>query len=76
VHKRKRKLIIVPRETPLSPIHLENMLKLSKLGVEMVPPIPEFYSKPKSIDQIVASTVGRILERLGITNGLYMEWHS
>lgn len=74
--KEKRKLIMVPRETPLSPIHLENMLKLSKLGVEMVPPIPEFYSKPKSIDQIVASTVGRILERLGITNGLYMEWHS
>ncbi len=74
--KEKRKLIIVPRETPLSTIHLENMLKLSRLGVEMVPPMPEFYSKPKSVDQIVVSTVGRILERLGIANELYMEWQN
>lgn len=74
--KEKRKLVLVPRETPLSAVHLENMLTLSRLGVEMVPPMPEFYSKPNSIEDMVASTVGRILQRLGIANTLYMKWQS
>lgn len=72
--KEKRKLIIVPRETPLSQIHLENLLKLSQIGTDIIPPIPEFYSKPKSIDDIVNVTVGRILDRLGVSNKLYQKW--
>lgn len=74
--KEKRKLILVPRETPLSQIHLENLLKLSKIGVDIIPPIPEFYSKPKSIEDIVHSTVGRILDGLGVDNELYSRWGS
>lgn len=73
--KEKRHLILVPRETPLSTIHLRNMLTLSELGVDMVPPMPAFYSKPDSLEQIVESTVGRILASLGVENTLYKEWN-
>lgn len=72
--KEKRPLVLVPRETPLSPIHLENMLKLSKLGITIVPPMPAFYCKPKDIHTLVMQTVGRILEQLGVSNRLYEQW--
>lgn len=72
--KEKRKLILVPRETPLSTIHLRNMLTLSEMGVHLIPPMPAFYQKPKTIDEIVNGTVGRILEHLGLENGLYKKW--
>ncbi len=72
--KEKRKLILIPRETPLSSIHLKNMLILSDLNVEIVPPMPAFYQRPKTIEEIVNSTVGRVLDMLGIENTLYDSW--
>jgi len=72
--KEKRRLILVPRETPLSSIHLKNMLVLSDLNVMILPPMPAFYQKPKTIDEIVNSTVGRILASLNIDNDLYNQW--
>lgn len=72
--KEKRPMVLVPRETPLSPIHLENMLKLSRLGIDILPPMPAFYSKPDTIEDLVRSTVGRIMDRLGVNNELYERW--
>lgn len=64
--KERRKLILVVRETPLSAIHLKNMLNLSKLGVVIFPPIPSFYYKPTNIDDLIKHTIGRILDQIGI----------
>ncbi|MFW9970428.1 MAG: UbiX family flavin prenyltransferase [Candidatus Odinarchaeota archaeon] len=64
--KEKRKLILIVRESPLSPIHLENMLKLAKLGVVIAPPVPSYYIKPESVDELIDHTVGRILDQIGI----------
>ncbi|XUW98082.1 flavin prenyltransferase UbiX [Wukongibacter sp. M2B1] len=72
--KEKRKLILVPRETPFSSIHLRNMLVLSDLGATILPPMPAFYNKPKAIDEIVDNTVGRVLTSLRVDNTLYKEW--
>jgi len=72
--KEGRKLILMPREMPLSSIHLENMLKLSKLGVVIMPPIPAFYGRPKSVEDIVDFVVGRVLDNLGISNNLFKRW--
>ncbi len=72
--KERRKLVVVPRETPLSAIHLENMLKLAQLGVVILPPTPAFYGKPKNISEIVDFVVGRILDSIGIENNLYKRW--
>ncbi len=69
--KEGRKMILVPRETPLSPVVLENMLKLSKLGVRIVPPVPAFYLKPRSVEDVVDYTVGKILDSLGVEHALY-----
>lgn len=72
--KEKRKLILIPRETPLSSIHLKNMLFLSDLNVMIIPPMPAFYERPKTIEDIVNITVGRILTSLNIDSDLYHEW--
>ncbi|MFX1570038.1 MAG: UbiX family flavin prenyltransferase [Promethearchaeota archaeon] len=64
--KEKRKLILIVRESPLSPIHLENMLKLARLGVIIAPPVPSYYIEPISVDELINHTVGRILDQLGI----------
>jgi len=72
--KEGRKLIIVPRETPLSQIHLRNMLTLSELGVAIIPPIPAFYHKPNSIEDIVNHSVGKVLDNLNIEHYLYKRW--
>jgi 4-hydroxy-3-polyprenylbenzoate decarboxylase len=72
--KEKRKLILIPRETPLSSIHLKNMLFLSNLNVTIMPPMPAFYQKPKTIEDIINNTVGRILASLNIDSDLQHEW--
>lgn len=73
--KQKRKLVLVPRESPLNSIHLENMLKLSNLGVWMIPPMLCFYNKPKTVDDMVSNTVGRVLDAFEIEhNKLYKRW--
>jgi 4-hydroxy-3-polyprenylbenzoate decarboxylase len=72
--KESRKLILMVRETPLSAIHLENMLKLSRLGVVILPPVTEFYTKPKSIDDIVNHGVGKCLDQFGLEHNLYPRW--
>ena len=69
--KEKRKLILVVRESPFSAIHLENMLKLARLGVVILPPIPSYYIRPKSVEELVTFTVGRILDQIGIESDIY-----
>ena len=64
--KEKRKLVLVPRETPLSSIHLENMLKVSNLGVSILPPVPAFYLKPRSVEDIVEYIVAKTIDSLGL----------
>jgi 4-hydroxy-3-polyprenylbenzoate decarboxylase len=72
--KERRKLVMVPRETPFNDIHLENMLKLSRMGVVMLPPVPGFYNHPKTIDDIVNHTIARILDQFHIENNLTTRW--
>lgn len=64
--KERRKLVLAVREAPLSDIHLENMLKLSRMGVVIVPPVPAFYNRPATIDDLVTYTVTRLLDQLDI----------
>ncbi len=72
--KERKNLVIVPRETPLSTIHLENMHKLSLLGVCILPPVPAFYTHPTSITDIINFIVCRILDQLGVENNLSLRW--
>lgn len=72
--KEERTLIIVPRESPFSTIHLENMLKLSKMKVKIVPPIIGFYSKIETLEDGIDFVVGKILDACGIPNNLYERW--
>ena len=66
VLKERRKLVLVVRETPLSEVHLENMLKLSRMGAVIAPPVPAFYTRPKTLDDVVDHTVARLLDLFGI----------
>jgi len=68
--KERRRLVLVPRETPLSPIHLENMLTLARLGTVVLPPVPAFYLHPRSVDDIVEFVVSRALLALGVKDAL------
>ncbi|MCF6161188.1 MULTISPECIES: UbiX family flavin prenyltransferase [Furfurilactobacillus] len=72
--KEQRKLIIVPRETPLSAIHLENMTKLARLGVQMIPPIPAFYNHPKTIQDLIDHQTMKLLDALHIANNVDQRW--
>lgn len=72
--KERKSLILVPRETPFSSIHLQNMLKLSNIGVTILPPNPGFYQGVKSVDDLVNFIVARILDQLGIENQLSPRW--
>jgi len=72
--KEKRQLILVTRETPLSVIHLENMLALAKIGVTLLPASPGFYNRPKNIDELVDFIVARILDHLNIEHDLVPRW--
>jgi flavin prenyltransferase len=66
VLKERRRLVLAVREMPLSDIHLENMLKLSRMGAVMAPPVPAFYTRPRTLDDMVDHTVGRLLDLFGI----------
>ena len=72
--KEGRTLVIVPRETPLSAIHLENLLKLARVGVKVVPAIPAFYSGAQQMDELIDFVVGKILDQLEIPHALYRRW--
>lgn len=72
--KEKRKLILVPRETPLRSTHLENMLKVSKEGGIILPAMPGFYHKPENIDDIINFIAGKALDILGVENSLFRRW--
>lgn len=72
--KEGRKLVLSPRESPLSPIHLENMLKLSRIGVRIVPPMPAFYNNPQSIEDVIHHHVMKILDQFGIGYDRAKRW--
>ncbi|MGW3521585.1 non-oxidative hydroxyarylic acid decarboxylases subunit B [Streptomyces hydrogenans] len=74
VLKENRTLVLVPRETPLSEIHLENMLALARMGVRIVPPMPAFYNHPRDVDDIVEHIVARILDQLGLQAPFARRW--
>ena len=74
VLKEGRKLVLVPRETPFSAIHLENMLRLSRAGAVILPPNPGFYHHPKSVEDIVDFVVARILDQLAVPHQLMKRW--
>lgn len=72
--KEGKKLLVVPRETPLSVVHLENMLRIARLGAIVLPAMPGFYHRPKTRDDLVNHVVGKILDRLGIENAVGARW--
>lgn len=72
--KEQRKLVLVPREAPFSAIHLENMLKLARLGVTILPANPGFYHRPQSIADLVDFVVARVLDHLGVNHQLLPRW--
>ena len=74
--KEKRKLILVPRESPFSLIHIENMRLLALAGVTLIPAIPSFYSHPKTLEAATATVTSRVLDHMGIENDLMKRWKS
>jgi flavin prenyltransferase len=73
--KERRPLVLVPRETPLSTIHLENMLRAARNGAIILPAMPGFYNRPETIEELVDHVVGRVLDMLSIEHDLYKRWH-
>jgi 4-hydroxy-3-polyprenylbenzoate decarboxylase len=76
VLKERRKLILVPRETPYSAIHLENMLRLTRAGAVVLPASPGFYHRPSGLDDLIDFVVGRVLSQLDLAHTLGPRWHS
>lgn len=74
VIKEKRPLVILPRETPLSAIHLENLLTLARIGVTIIPAAPAFYSGVQTIGEMVDFIVGKVLDQFGVEHALYRRW--
>jgi 4-hydroxy-3-polyprenylbenzoate decarboxylase len=74
VLKERRRLVLVPRETPLSEVHLENLLKLARMGVTIIPPMPAFYNKPATVDDIVNHIVARVLDQFDIDASFAKRW--
>ncbi|WP_199614958.1 UbiX family flavin prenyltransferase [Paenibacillus alkalitolerans] len=74
VLKEGRRLVIVPRETPLHAVHLQNMLALAQMGVRIVPATPGFYHRPQTVDELVGFLVGKVLDSMGVEHDLYQRW--
>ena len=72
--KERRTLVVVPRETPLSVIHLENLTALARVGATILPAMPSFYGKPEGVDQLLDTVVGRVLDHLGLEHDLLKRW--
>jgi 4-hydroxy-3-polyprenylbenzoate decarboxylase len=72
--KERRTLVVVPRETPLGLVHLENLTQLARLGALVLPAMPAFYGKPATLDDAIDTVVGRILDHLGFEHGLLRRW--
>ena len=72
--KEGRRLVLVPRETPLSVVHLENMLRLARLGAVVLPAMPGFYHKPERLEDLVEHVVGKVLDRLGVEHAVGARW--
>lgn len=72
--KERRRLVLLPRETPLNAAHLKNMLAVTEMGGIIAPPVPAFYGRPESVDGIVNHTVGRVLDLFGIPHNLLKRW--
>jgi len=74
--KERRPLLLVPRETPFNQIHLENLLRLSRAGAQILPAMPAFYQQPRSIADLVDFVVGKVLDQLGVEHQLFKRWGS
>lgn len=74
VLKERRKLVLMPRETPLHQVHLENMLKVTQMGGIIAPPVPAFYTKPKTIADLIDHSIGRVLDLFDLDVGLVRRW--
>lgn len=72
--KERRKLVLLPRESPFSEIHLENMLALSRMGAVIFPPIPAFYNHPQNVDELIHHIVGRVLDQFGLDTPGLARW--
>jgi len=72
--KERRKLVMVVRETPLHSGHLKLMVKVSEMGAVILPPVPAFYHRPRTIDDVINQTVGKILDHFGIEHALFERW--
>jgi 4-hydroxy-3-polyprenylbenzoate decarboxylase len=72
--KEQRKLVLVPRETPLSKMHLDNMIKLSDAGAVILPAMPGFYHRPKTMDELIDHVVGKVLDQFDIDHDLFKRW--
>ena len=74
--KERRKLILVPRETPYSEVHLKNMLELTRAGAVIMPASPSFYGRPRSVEQLLDTVIGRVCDHLGLDQSLTRRWGS
>ena len=72
--KERRPLVLVPRETPLSLVHLRNLTACAEAGAIVVPAMPAFYQRPESVDDLVSFVVGKVLDVLGVEHGLFTRW--
>lgn len=72
--KERRRLVLVPRETPLSLVHLRNMLAVTEAGATVLPPVPAFYHRPRTIEDLIDHTVGKVLDQFGIDHRLFLRW--
>lgn len=72
--KERRRLVLVARETPLSLIHLRNMVAATEAGAVILPPVPAFYHRPETIEDLIGQTVGKVLDQFGVEHDLYRRW--